>query len=76
MHKRCRPEASERPGPAETAATNELVADDGDKDHNHNSVSEEDIQLRAYRKWESEGKPTESGIRFWLEAEQELLQGR
>jgi hypothetical protein len=55
---------------------NGLVDADGDKDHNRRSFSQEDVRLRAYRKWESEGKPTEAGIQFWLEAEQELLQGQ
>jgi len=35
-------------------------------------VSVEDIRLCAYRKWESAGRPTGDGLRFWLEAEQEL----
>jgi hypothetical protein len=36
-------------------------------------VSEEAIRLRAYLKWEGAGKPTGQELRFWLEAEQELL---
>jgi hypothetical protein len=32
--------------------------------------------LRAYGKWEAAGKPDGDGTRFWLEAEQELLQGK
>jgi hypothetical protein len=32
----------------------------------------EDIQLRAFHKWEAAGKPTGDGVRFWLEAENEL----
>jgi hypothetical protein len=35
-------------------------------------VSEEDIRLRAYQKWEAAGKPCGDGRNFWLEAEQEL----
>jgi len=53
---------------------NGLVDAAGDKGHNRGSFSEDDIRLRAYRKWESEGKPTEAGIRIWLEAEKELQQ--
>lgn len=37
-------------------------------------VSEDDIRLYAYQKWENAGKPAEDGIRFWLEAEREVLQ--
>jgi len=36
--------------------------------------SEEDIRLRAYQKWEAAGRPGGDGMRFWLQAEQELLQ--
>jgi hypothetical protein len=39
-------------------------------------VSAEAIRLCAYRKWESAGKPTGDGTRFWLEAEQELQRGK
>lgn len=39
-------------------------------------VTEEDIRLCAYRKWENAGKPTGEGLPFWLEAEQELTQRR
>lgn len=48
----------------------------GDKDRNAPLVSAEAIRLCAYRKWESAGKPTGDGIRFWLEAEQEVAQGK
>jgi hypothetical protein len=40
------------------------------------SLSEEAIRLRAYLKWEGAGKPVGQEVRFWLEAEQELLQGK
>ena len=39
-------------------------------------MSEADIQLRAYRKWEAAGKPTGDEMRFWLQAEQELKEGK
>ncbi len=39
-------------------------------------VTEEAVQVRAYQKWESAGKPAGDGVRFWLEAERELLQGK
>lgn len=35
-------------------------------------VSDEDIRLCAYQKWEAAGKPDGDGIQFWLEAEQAL----
>jgi DUF2934 family protein len=34
------------------------------------------IQLRAYNKWMEAGRPPGDGVRFWLEAERELLQGQ
>ena len=37
------------------------------------AVSEEAIRKSAYRKWEDAGKPCGDGLRFWLEAEQELV---
>ena len=40
------------------------------------NVSDEDIRLYAYEKWEAAGKPAGDGDRFWLEAEQELLEGK
>jgi Protein of unknown function (DUF2934) len=40
------------------------------------SVAAEAIRSCAYGKWENAGKPTGDGIRFWLEAEQELRQCR
>jgi hypothetical protein len=39
------------------------------------AVTAEDIWLRAYLLWEAAGRPEGDGIRFWLEAEQELRQG-
>ncbi len=40
------------------------------------AVSEEEIRVRAYQKWEAAGKPPGDGQRFWLEAERELRKGR
>ncbi|CAN5381794.1 hypothetical protein BH10PLA2_BH10PLA2_26200 [soil metagenome] len=42
------------------------------KVHNSHDASVEDVRVRAYRKWESAGKPNVDGVQFWLEAEQEL----
>jgi Protein of unknown function (DUF2934) len=39
-------------------------------------VSDEDIRLCAYQKWEAAGKPTGDGVQFWLEAEQEAVEGK
>jgi hypothetical protein len=36
----------------------------------------DEIQRRAYRKWQAAGRPGGDCTRFWLEAEQELLQTR
>ena len=48
----------------------------GTPDQNGKPVTGESVQVRAYQKWESAGKPAGDGIRFWLEAERELLQGK
>ena len=36
-------------------------------------VSEDAIRLSAYLKWEAAGCPEGDGVRFWLEAEREML---
>ncbi len=36
------------------------------------AVSEDQIRLRAFQRWEASGKPDGDGTRFWFEAEQEL----
>lgn len=38
-----------------------------------NSVSQDAIRLKAYQKWEAAGRPGGDDMRFWLEAEGELL---
>ena len=45
-----------------------------DENHNGQTVTADEIRLCAYRKWEQAGKPTGDGVRYWLEAEQELTQ--
>ncbi len=40
---------------------------------NGQHVTEEEVQLRAYQKWEAAGKPGGDGIGYWLDAERELL---
>ena len=38
-------------------------------------VSEDDIRLAAYYKWEAAGRPLGDGRNFWAEAELELRKG-
>lgn len=35
-------------------------------------ISQEDVQVRAYLKWEAAGKLDGNDVDYWLEAEQEL----
>jgi hypothetical protein len=35
-------------------------------------VTEEQVRLCAYLKWERAGRPASDGVQFWLEAEREL----
>ena len=37
------------------------------------TATEEEIRLRAYLKWEAEGRPEGHDLFFWCEAERELL---
>ena len=60
--------------PRPTGATT-LPAAPCNKDHSP-LVAADDIRLCAYRKWERAGKPTGDGIQFWLQAEQQLVQGK
>jgi hypothetical protein len=43
---------------------------------NGKTVSEEEVRLCAYCKWEAAGHPDGDGVNFWLEAEKELRQDR
>ena len=63
-------------GPGEPASPTKAAVASSDNDHKGKLVSDEDIRLWAYQKWEAAGKPTGDGVQFWLEAEQELLEGR
>ena len=40
------------------------------------SVTHQEIQVRAYQKWVAMGKPTGNDLKFWLEAQRELEQGK
>ncbi len=72
-HKHATLAQSDPPG---SATATQKAAASGDKDNKAQLVYEEEIRIRAYRKWESAGKPIGDGIPFWLEAEQELVQGK
>jgi Protein of unknown function (DUF2934) len=41
--------------------------------HTVREVTADDVRLRAYRRWESAGKPPGDGVQFWFEAEHELM---
>ena len=59
--------------PTITAAASVASAENSRRDQ---TVSAEEIRLRAYGKWESAGRPIGDGIQFWVEAEQELRKRR
>ena len=62
-------------GPGKPTTPTKAAVVPGDN-HNGKLVSEEDIRLCAYQKWEAAGKPTGDGVQFWMEAEQELVDGK
>jgi hypothetical protein len=64
----------EQAGPGKPTIPTKVAMRSGDNDH-RKSVSDEDIRLCAYQKWEAAGKPAGDGVQFWLEAEQELMHG-
>jgi len=74
MHKTHHKPAPVAPPPAAKAAivTKEPVVVGENKTPDKMSPAEA-IRLRAYEKWEVAGKPLGDGVRFWLEAERELL---
>jgi hypothetical protein len=63
-------------GPGKPTTPTKATVASGDNDHIGKLVSDEAIRLCAYQKWEAAGKPTGDGVRFWLEAEQELAEGK
>lgn len=63
-------------GPGKPATPTQAAVASSDNDHDGKLVSDEDIRLCAYQKWEAVGKPTGDGVQFWLEAEQELREGK
>jgi hypothetical protein len=40
------------------------------------SVSHQEIQLRAYHKWEAMGKPAGKNLEIWLRAQHELMNAK
>jgi hypothetical protein len=38
--------------------------------------SEEAIRTIAYLRWDAAGRPGGDGVKFWMEAEKEILQGK
>ena len=40
------------------------------------SISHQEIQLRAYQKWEALGKPAGKDLEIWLRAQQELMNAK
>lgn len=62
-------------GPGKSTTPTKAAVASGDKVHNGKLVSDEDIRLCAYQKWEAAGKPAGDGLQFWVEAEQDLVQG-
>jgi Protein of unknown function (DUF2934) len=63
-----------RAAPGEPTTSTKAAVGSRDNERRVKSVSDEDMRLCAYRKWEAAGKPTGDGVQFWLEAEQEQVQ--
>ena len=61
------------PGKPKTLSNAAVVS--SDSDHDCKLAFLNDIRLSAYQKWEAAGKPAGDGVQFWLEAEQELVEG-
>src|SRR5271165_4797929 len=62
-------------GPVKPTIPTKVAVASSDNDHHGKSVSDEDIRLCAYLNWEAAGRPSGDGVRFWLQAEQELVEG-
>jgi hypothetical protein len=68
QHKSAVPTASIPAEPATTVASIAIANNDGQ----YGKVFEEAVRVNAYYKWELAGKPQGDGVRFWLEAENDL----
>jgi len=64
------------PDPGNPTSPTKAAGASGENEPNGKVVSDEDIRLCAYQKWEAAGKPAGDGVQFWLEAEQELVEGK
>ena len=65
-----------QPGSTGSTPTTQTAVASSQKEHKAQLPSAEDLRRCAYRKWESAGNPSGDGVQFWLEAEQELAQGK
>ncbi len=61
-------------GPSPPPSMKPPIAPNIKKDSN--ALPRDLVRLRAYQKWEAAGQPIGQEVRFWLEAEQELLHAR
>jgi len=77
MHTRHQKQATPtQAGPTGPTTAKQTAVASGEKDFNVQLFSADAIRLCAYRKWERAGKPAGDGVQFWLEAEQDLRQGK
>jgi len=53
-----------------------MIRDSGTVASRGVAIFQQEIQVRAYHKWEAMGKPLGKDLKFWLEAQHELLQGK
>ncbi len=68
----------EQPAPAKgmTGEKTAVVVRGGGPSPKVEPISEEQIRIRAFQKWETAGKPIGEDLKFWLEAEEELRHPR
>ncbi len=62
--------------PGKPTAPTKAAVTSSVNDNKGTLVSDAAIRLYAYQKWEAAGKPAGDGVQFWLEAEQELVEGQ
>jgi hypothetical protein len=62
------------PLPVPPAANAENLKAQSPEPASSRSVTHQEIQTRAYQNWEAKGKPAGMDLKFWLEAQRELLQ--
>ena len=76
MEKKPAPLASQMLANGITKSTIAVVAVPAPPAQSDTKASEEAIRHHAYLKWLVAGKPEGNGVNFWLEAEQEHMQGK